>query len=84
MARLENKAMDPESCREVPEVEVEEEETEKEFPCPSCAEVFSLQSQLREHVELHQSSVKRSQCSVCTTEMDTCKWLGSKRQRLYH
>uniref|UniRef100_A0A3Q3XBP2 C2H2-type domain-containing protein n=1 Tax=Mola mola TaxID=94237 RepID=A0A3Q3XBP2_MOLML len=84
LARLENKAMDPESCREVPEVEVEEEETEKEFPCPSCAEVFSLQSQLREHVELHQSSVKRSQCSVCTTEMDTCKWLGSKRQRLYH
>uniref|UniRef100_H3BXM0 C2H2-type domain-containing protein n=1 Tax=Tetraodon nigroviridis TaxID=99883 RepID=H3BXM0_TETNG len=24
-----------------------------EFPCPSCAEVFSLHSQLKEHVELH-------------------------------
>lgn len=67
---------------EVPEVE--EEEGEREFPCPSCAEVFSLQSQLREHVELHQSSVKRRTCSVCTCDMDTCKWPGSKRQRLYH
>ncbi|XP_030590650.1 zinc finger protein 850 [Archocentrus centrarchus] len=70
-------------CTEVPEVE-EEEEVEREFPCPSCAEVFSLQWQLKEHVELHQTSVKRRQCSVCTTEMDTCKWPGSKRQRLYH
>uniref|UniRef100_A0A3Q0RCU4 Si:ch211-148l7.4 n=1 Tax=Amphilophus citrinellus TaxID=61819 RepID=A0A3Q0RCU4_AMPCI len=69
-------------CTEVPEVE--EEEVEREFPCPSCAEVFSLQWQLKEHVELHQTSVKRRQCSVCTTEMDTCKWPGSKRQRLYH
>ncbi|XP_070824858.1 zinc finger protein 235 [Chaetodon trifascialis] len=88
VARLENKVTDPERCREVPEVEevLEEEEVEREFPCPSCAEVFFLQSQLREHVELHQSSVRRRQCSVCTNEMDTCKWLGSKRQRqrLYH
>lgn len=83
VARLENKVTEPEGCSEVPEME-EEEEVEREFPCPSCAEVFSVQSQLREHVELHQSSVKRSQCSVCTSEMDTCKWLGSKRQRLYH
>ena len=88
----------PERCRELPEVakaavvvvddeeeeEEEEEEVEREFPCPSCAEVFSLQSQLREHVELHQSAVKRRQCSVCTKEMDTCKWPGSKRHRLYH
>ncbi|KAI3356965.1 hypothetical protein L3Q82_003354 [Scortum barcoo] len=81
-----NKATDPGRCREVPKVEVkeEEEEEEREFPCPSCAEVFSLQSQLRKHVELHQSSVKRRQCSVCTNEMDTCKWPGSKRHRLYH
>lgn len=85
VARLENKVTDPGRCREVPELEEEEEdELEREFPCPSCAEVFSLQSQLREHVELHQSSVKRRQCSVCTNEMDTCKWPGSKRQRLYH
>lgn len=86
VARLEHKVTDPERCREVPEVEevLEEEEVEREFPCPSCAEVFSLQSQLREHVELHQSSVRRRQCSVCTNEMDACKWLGSKRQRLYH
>lgn len=88
-ARLENRVADPGRCREVPEVdeeedEEEEEEVEREFPCPSCAEVFSLQSQLKEHVELHQSSVKRRQCSVCTAEMDTCKGPGSKRQRLYH
>ncbi|XP_038579237.1 zinc finger protein 343 [Micropterus salmoides] len=81
VARLANKVTDPERCRDVPEVE---EMEEREFPCPSCAEVFSLQSQLREHVELHQSSVKRRQCCVCTNEMDTCKWPGSKRQRLYH
>ncbi|XP_051282006.1 zinc finger protein 135 [Dicentrarchus labrax] len=86
VARVENKRTEPGGCREVPEVkeEEEEEEVEREFPCPSCAEVFSLQSQLREHVELHQSSVKRRQCSVCTNEMDTCKWPGSKRHRLYH
>lgn len=68
-------------CREA---QTEDEEEEKEFPCPSCVEVFSLQSQLREHMELHQSSVKRKQCCVCTNEMDTCKWPSSKRQRLYH
>ncbi|XP_054602280.1 zinc finger protein 883 isoform X2 [Nothobranchius furzeri] len=62
----------------------EEEEQEKEFPCPSCAEVFSLQQLLKEHMELHQSSVRRRQCSVCTTEMDSCTSSGSKRQRLYH
>ncbi|XP_071329496.1 zinc finger protein 226 isoform X2 [Trachinotus anak] len=86
--RLETRVSDPGRCKEVPEVqeeeEEEEEEEEREFPCPSCAEVFSLQSQLREHMELHQSSVKRRQCSVCTHEMDTCKWPGSKRHRLYH
>ncbi|XP_040922642.1 zinc finger protein 133 [Toxotes jaculatrix] len=86
VARLETKVSDLRS-KEVPKVEeegVEEEEEEREFPCPSCPEVFSVQSQLREHVELHQSSMKRRQCSVCTNEMDTCKWPGSKRQRLYH
>lgn len=70
-------------CTEVPEAQ-EEEEVERDFPCPSCAEVFSLQQQLKEHMELHQTSMKRRQCSVCTTEMDTCKWPGSRRQRLYH
>ncbi|XP_019945005.2 zinc finger protein 672 [Paralichthys olivaceus] len=71
-------------CKEVPEEKEAEEEEEREFPCPSCAEVFSLHSELREHMELHQSSVKRRHCSVCTNEMDTCKWPGSKRHRLYH
>ncbi|XP_061591533.1 zinc finger protein 835 [Cololabis saira] len=71
------------TCRKVPELE-DELEVEGEFPCPSCAEVFSLQWQLKEHVELHQSSVRRRQCSVCADEMDNCKWPGSKRQRLYH
>lgn len=88
MARVEKRVSDPGRCLEVPQVAEEEEEEaqdlEREFPCPSCAEVFSLQSQLREHVELHQSSVKRRQCSVCTSEMDTCKEPGSKKQRLYH
>ncbi|XP_068589408.1 zinc finger protein 616 [Cebidichthys violaceus] len=87
VAKVENKVADPGRCREVPEVDEDDdddEELEREFPCPSCAEVFSLQSRLREHVELHQSAVKRRQCSVCTSEMDTCKWPGSKRQRLYH
>lgn len=60
------------------------EQEEGEFPCPSCAEVFSLQRQLKEHVKLHQSSVRRRQCSVCTNNMDTCKGPGSKRHRLYH
>ncbi|XP_033483875.1 uncharacterized protein LOC117257708 [Epinephelus lanceolatus] len=82
VARLKKKVTDLGRCGEVSEGE--EDEQEREFPCPSCAEVFSLQSQLREHVELHQSSVKRRQCSVCTNEMDTCKWPGSKRHRLYH
>ncbi|KAG7465418.1 zinc finger protein 135-like [Solea senegalensis] len=70
--------------RDQDEAEEEEEEEEMEFPCPSCAEVFSLQWQLRDHVELHQSSVKRTQCSVCTHGMDTCKLPGSKRHRPYH
>ncbi|CAJ1055108.1 zinc finger protein 594 [Xyrichtys novacula] len=71
---------------EVEEEEEEEEEEgdEREFPCPSCVEVFSTQSQLREHVELHQSSVRRRRCSVCSQEMDTCTWQRSKRHRLYH
>ncbi|XP_060913103.1 zinc finger protein 271 [Labrus mixtus] len=77
-----------EKQKEVPEGKKEEvvegEEEEREFPCPSCAEVFSAQSQLREHVELHQSSVRRRCCSVCTHDMDTSKRPGSKRQRLYH
>lgn len=82
---------DPGRCRVVTEVEKEEDEQEKqeeeeerEFPCPSCAEVFPLQWELKEHVKLHQASVRRRQCSVCTSMMDTCKWPGSKKQRLYH
>lgn len=69
---------DPESCRQAPE------EEDREFPCPSCAEVFSLHSQLKEHVELHQSSATRSCCSVCCAHMDSQRWSGSRRQRSYH
>lgn len=79
--RVPESPKDPQSCRQVPD---EEEEPEREFPCPSCAEVFSLQSQLKEHVELHQSSLRRTCCSVCSSDMDSWKWCGSKRQRLYH
>ncbi|XP_034027971.1 zinc finger protein 189 [Thalassophryne amazonica] len=72
----------PGRYREVPE---KEENVDREFPCPSCVEVFSLQTQLREHMELHQSSVtKIRQCSVCATKMDTRKWRSSKKRRLYH
>ncbi|XP_029012933.1 zinc finger and SCAN domain-containing protein 10 [Betta splendens] len=89
VARLGAKDQHQGLCREGQELkqtggQEEDEEEEKEFPCPSCVEVFPLQSQLREHMELHQSSVKRRQCCVCTNEMDTCKWPSSKRQRLYH
>ncbi|XP_029362651.1 zinc finger protein 169 [Echeneis naucrates] len=85
VARLETKVSDTGRCKEVPEVlEEEEEEEERDFPCPSCAEVFPLQSQLKEHMELHQSSMKSRQCSVCTHMIDSCKWRSSKRQRLYH
>ncbi|XP_037540977.1 zinc finger protein 234 [Nematolebias whitei] len=59
-------------------------EEEKEFPCPSCAKVFCVQQQLKEHVELHQSSETRRQCSVCTNKMDSCKEPSSKKHRLYH
>ncbi|XP_059189422.1 zinc finger protein 84 [Centropristis striata] len=84
--RLESKVQDPgRRSREVPdEEEEEEEEVQREFPCPSCAEVFSQQSQLREHVELHQSSVRRRACSVCSDHMDSCRWSGSRRPRPYH
>ncbi|XP_056130236.1 zinc finger protein 616 isoform X2 [Lampris incognitus] len=81
VAQLEVKFNSPERLREVPKVE---EDMDREFPCPSCAEVFTLQSELRDHVELHQSSVRRRQCSVCTQEMDCSKGPGSKRHRLYH
>lgn len=68
-------------CRQVPE---EEEEADGEFPCPSCAEIFSLHSELKQHVELHQASVPRTSCSVCYTRMDSPRWRSSRRQRFYH
>ncbi|XP_008316544.1 zinc finger protein 135 isoform X1 [Cynoglossus semilaevis] len=68
----------------VEEPEDEEEEEESEFPCPSCAEIFSQQWQLLEHTELHQSSMKQRQCSVCTNQIEAHKWPRSKRHRLYH
>lgn len=72
----------PQHCRQVPEEE--EEEADGEFPCPSCAEIFSLHSQLKQHVELHQSAVTRTSCSVCYTRMDSPRWRSSRRQRFYH
>lgn len=61
-----------------------EDEVGGEFPCPSCARVFSVQSELRTHVELHQSSANWRQCSVCLQEMDASKGSTSKKRRLYH
>lgn len=77
----------PLNATEVPEYEDSldnDDDDEAEFPCPSCPEVFSRHSDLKAHVELHQSSVRRSRCSVCSSEMDSLKWPGSKRLRLYH
>ncbi|XP_062316404.1 zinc finger and SCAN domain-containing protein 10 isoform X1 [Osmerus eperlanus] len=62
----------------------EEEEEEGEFPCPSCAEVFSQRALLREHAELHQASVRRRCCCVCSQDMEVCRGPGARRQRLYH
>lgn len=71
------KSDNPGSCREV-------EEAERDFPCPSCPEVFPLQVQLKQHMELHQQCVRRRQCSVCSSEVDSSVCPGSKKQRLYH
>lgn len=81
VSRLEEGFHRPGRPWKVPTVE---EDVDREFLCPSCPQVFSLQSQLRDHVEMHQSSVTRRNCSVCTQEMDTCKRPRSKRHRLYH
>ncbi|KAM6976980.1 uncharacterized protein FYW47_001823 [Aplochiton taeniatus] len=67
--------------RKAPKVE---EDVDGEFPCPSCAEVFSLLSELRDHVELHQPSARQGHCSVCAQGTDIAKRPGSKKQRLYH
>lgn len=80
MERLDEET-DPRSDRKVHKVE---EEGDSEFPCPSCPKVFSLQSELRNHVELHQSSARWRQCGVCLQEMDASKGSGSKKRRLYH
>lgn len=83
VTQLEDQVANQETCDEMPVTE--EEEDEQEFPCQSCAEVFPSQSQLQEHEELHQSCVRRSRCSVCSCEMDSSKWAGTRRQkRLYH
>ncbi|XP_014829131.1 PREDICTED: zinc finger protein 594-like isoform X1 [Poecilia mexicana] len=62
----------------------ESEREDSEFPCPSCPKVFSTQQQLKEHIELHQASVRQRQCSVCACEMDGSKGPASRKQRLYH
>ncbi|XP_077588912.1 uncharacterized protein LOC144207353 [Stigmatopora nigra] len=55
-----------------------------EFPCPSCTQIFSLQSKLKQHVELHDTATVRRECSLCTEDMDTFEQPGSLRQRFYH
>ncbi|XP_035595772.1 zinc finger and SCAN domain-containing protein 10-like isoform X2 [Oncorhynchus keta] len=59
-------------------------EEEGEFPCPSCAEVFSLQSALKEHEELHQPTGSMRHCSVCSQGMSISKKPGAKLRRAYH
>ncbi|TNN26559.1 hypothetical protein EYF80_063305 [Liparis tanakae] len=66
------------------EEEEEEEGGEGEFPCPSCAEVFSRQAQLRQHEELHLASVSCRPCSVCSGQVEACGRPGARRRRPYH
>ncbi|XP_076839712.1 uncharacterized protein LOC143484728 isoform X2 [Brachyhypopomus gauderio] len=69
-----------------PKEEEEEEgkDEEREFPCPSCAEVFTSRSSLRQHEEVHQSSVVSNHCSVCTGGIKVPETEGSAGTRVYH
>ncbi|XP_061907969.1 zinc finger protein 419-like [Entelurus aequoreus] len=60
------------------------EEARLDFPCPSCTKVFPLQSQLREHAQLHDSSQASRECSVCAQEVHAFKRAPSRRKRSYH
>ncbi|XP_061758974.1 zinc finger protein 497 [Nerophis ophidion] len=60
------------------------EEAGLDFPCPSCTKVFPLQSQLREHAQLHDSSQASRECSVCAQEVHAFKRPPSRRKRSYH
>ncbi|KAL1020803.1 hypothetical protein UPYG_G00004870 [Umbra pygmaea] len=59
-------------------------EEEGEYPCPSCAQVFSLQSALKVHEELHQPSGTMRHCSVCSQCMGTSKKPKAKLRKAYH
>nr|XP_046220797.1 zinc finger protein 667-like [Oncorhynchus gorbuscha] len=65
-------------------IPMKEEEEEGEFPCPSCAEVFSFQSALKEHEELHQPTGSMRHCSVCSQGMGISKKPRAKLRRAYH
>ncbi|KAJ8017160.1 hypothetical protein DPEC_G00014870 [Dallia pectoralis] len=59
-------------------------EEEGEYPCPSCAEVFSRQSALKVHEELHQPLGPMRHCSVCSQCMGLSKKPGAKVRKAYH
>ncbi|KAJ8401560.1 hypothetical protein AAFF_G00378770 [Aldrovandia affinis] len=59
-------------------------EDERTFPCPSCEEVFTLRSALREHEEVHQSMEGVSHCSVCSHGMGSFRGMGRMVAGFYH
>ncbi|KAJ8285595.1 hypothetical protein GJAV_G00028630, partial [Gymnothorax javanicus] len=64
--------------------ECPEKEDDGTFPCPSCEEVFSLQSALKEHEEVHQSLGGVQLCSVCGHDMDFFRRTSGKVAGFYH
>ncbi|XP_030623519.1 zinc finger protein 343 [Chanos chanos] len=64
--------------------EPEMQEEDGEFPCPSCAEVFSSQSALKEHAEVHQPMDPVELCSVCTKGMAPLEVPEPPLNRVYH
>ncbi|KAJ8380350.1 hypothetical protein SKAU_G00011280 [Synaphobranchus kaupii] len=64
--------------------ECQEKGDDGTFPCPSCEEVFSLHSALREHEEVHRSMGGVGRCSVCSHGMDNFRRMGRKVAGFYH
>ncbi|KAJ8263119.1 hypothetical protein COCON_G00155760 [Conger conger] len=62
----------------------QDKEDDGTFPCPSCEEVFSLHSALREHEEVHQSMGGGWRCSVCSHGLDSFRRMGRNVAGFYH
>ncbi|KAL4660828.1 zinc finger protein 271-like [Arapaima gigas] len=64
----------------------EESQEEEEYPCPSCEEVFSHLSSLREHQLVHRPTETLRSCSVCQHTIGSSRGveLHPSRARVYH